>query len=84
MYRITNFDKIGRRMHFIKRIISTLIYIIIIPVIIINFVILIESYIEPNSIPNFFGIKTFVIVSKSMEPTIMTGDAIFIKQIKKI
>lgn len=83
MYRITDFEKTGKRMYLIKKIISILIYTIIIPVIIINFVILVQSYIEPNTIPNFFGIKTFVIVSKSMEPTIMTGDAIFIKEIEK-
>ncbi len=83
MYKIRDFEKFGKRMHLIKKIISILLYIIIIPVIIINFVILVKSYIEPNAIPSFFGIKTFVIVSKSMEPTIMTGDAIFVKETNK-
>ena len=83
MYKIIDFEKTGKKMLLIKKIISLLIYMIIIPVIIINFVILVQSYIEPNTIPNFFGIKTFVIVSKSMEPTIMTGDAIFIKELEK-
>lgn len=81
MYKIKDFEKTGKKIYLIQRIISILIYAVVIPVIIINFVILIQSYINPNGIPSFFGYKTFVIISKSMEPTIMTGDAIFIKEV---
>ena len=81
MYKIKDFEKIGKKMYLIQKIFSILIYIVIIPVIIINFVILIQSYINPNATPSFFGYKTFVIISKSMEPTIMTGDAILIKEV---
>lgn len=77
MYRIKNFEKSGKKLYITKKMLSVIIYLIIIPVIAINFIILIKSYIAPNEIPSIFGIKTFVIVSKSMEPTIMTGDAIF-------
>ena len=83
MYKITNFEKTGKKLYITKKIISAMMYLIIIPIIAINFIILIKSYILPNSIPSIFGIKTFVIVSKSMEPTIMTGDAIFTKEPKK-
>ena len=83
MYKISDLEKSGKKLYIIKKIISTLIYIIIIPVIVVNFIILVKSYISPNTIPSLFGIKTFVIVSKSMEPTIMTGDAIFTKEPKK-
>ena len=80
MYKIRDFQKSGRNIFLLKKLISTLIYLIIIPIIIINFIILIKSYTMPNEIPSLFGIKSFVIVSKSMEPTIMTGDAIFTKE----
>ena len=83
MYRIINFEKSGKKIYIIKKILLLIIYLIIIPIIAINFIILIKSYIAPNEIPSIFGIKTFVIISKSMEPTIMTGDAIFTKEPKK-
>ena len=83
MYRIKNFEKSGKTLYLTKKILSVIIYLIIIPVIAINFIILTKSYVSPNAIPSIFGIKTFVIVSKSMEPTIMTGDAIFSIEPKK-
>ena len=83
MYRISSFEKSGKKLYITKKILLTIIYLIIISVIVINFIILTKSYITPNAIPSIFGIKTFVIVSKSMEPTIMTGDAIFTKEPKK-
>ena len=70
-------------MHSIEKIISILIYIIIIPIIIFNLTIMIKSYINPTEIPDFFGLKSFVIVSESMESTIMKGDAIFIKKVNQ-
>lgn len=44
---------------------------------------MVKSLIDPGEIPDFFGIKSFVIVSKSMEPNIMVGDAIFVKQVEE-
>ena len=83
MYKIKNFEKTGKKMYFFQKLFFRLIYIIIIPIMIINFIILIQSYIKPNEVPNFLGYKSFIIISKSMEPTIMTGDAIFIKEVPK-
>ena len=83
MYKITNFEKSGKKLYITKKILSAMIYLIIIPIIAINLIMLIKSYILPDAIPSLFGIKTFVIVSKSMEPTIMIGDAIITKEPKK-
>ena len=83
MYRTSNFNKNSKIMHSIEKIISILIYIIIIPIIIFNLTIMIKSYINPTEIPDFFGLKSFVIVSESMESTIMKGDAIFIKKVNQ-
>ncbi len=81
MYRLKDFDKSSKNMHIMLKAISIMIYIIIIPIIIFNITLVIKSCLNPSKTPTFFGIKSFVIVSKSMEPTIMTGDAIFVKQI---
>ena len=77
MYRIKDFNKSSKNMYLFVKIITVFIYILIIPIIIFNITLFIKSCINPNEIPDFFGYKTFVIVSESMEPTIMVGDAIF-------
>lgn len=81
MYKIDKIQKENQRIHTIGRIISVIIYIILIPMIIFNFTLIIKSFINPKETPDFFGYKSFVIVSGSMEPTIMTDDAIFVKEV---
>jgi signal peptidase len=81
MYKIDKIQKENQRIHLIGKIISLIIYIIIIPIIIFNFTLIIKSFINPNETPNFFGYKSFVIISKSMETTIMKGDAILAKEV---
>lgn len=83
MYKISNFEKSSKRMYIIKKTISTFIYIIIIPAIIFNMTLFVKTTITPTEIPDFLGFKSFVIISASMEPTIMTGDAIFVKEVEK-
>ena len=81
MYTVDKVQKEKKRMNMIGRIVGIIVYIILIPIIIINFTLIIKSFINPNEIPDFFGYKNFVIVSGSMEPTIMIGDAILIKEV---
>ncbi len=83
MYKISNFNKSTKKMHIVQKTISILIYIIIIPVIIFNVTLIVKTIIYPNKTPDFLGLKSFVIVSKSMEPTIMIGDAIFVKNVRQ-
>lgn len=83
MYKIKDFDKSSKNMYLLGKIISIFICILIIPIILFNLTLFIKSCINPNEIPDFFGFKTFVIVSESMEPTIMVGDAIFVKEVKQ-
>lgn len=83
MYKLKDFDKSSKNMHIMLKAISIMIYIIIIPIIVFNITLVAKSCINPNETPTFFGIKSFVIVTKSMEPTIMTGDAIFVKQVSE-
>ncbi len=83
MYKIKDFKQKSKKIHRIYKIIETIFYIIIIPIIIINFTLIIKSFINSEDIPDFFGYKSFIIVSKSMEPNLKIGDAIFIKEVNE-
>ncbi len=56
--------------------------VIFIPIIIINLVLIISSYINPGELPGVFGIRPAVVLSGSMEPAIKPGDLIFIHDIR--
>lgn len=81
MYKIDKVQKENQRIHIIGKIFSVIIYIILIPIIIFNFTLIIKSFMNSGEIPDLLGYKSFVIVSGSMEPTIMTGDAILVKEV---
>ncbi len=81
MYKIENFAKENKRIKIATKIINIAVYIILIPIITFNLILIIKSIINPDKIPEIFGIKNFIIVSGSMEPEIMIGDAIFIKEV---
>ena len=81
MYEIDKVDKESKRMYFIGKIFTVLLYIIIVPIIFYNLTLIVKSFINPNETPDFLGYKNFIIVSGSMEKTIMTGDAIFVKEV---
>ena len=57
-----------------------LLYIIIIPIIIYDTFLIIQTIINPSKTPEFFGYKTFSIVSGSMEPTLSINDIVIIKK----
>ena len=67
----------------IKFVIIKILYIIIIPIIIYDLILIAQTIINPYKTPNFFGIKTFNIVSGSMEPQISINDIVIIKEIGK-
>lgn len=58
---------------------GVVIIIIFLPILIINTILIIKSYVHPDEVPSVFGIKPFIVLSGSMEPTIMTGDLAIIK-----
>lgn len=67
----------------IKKCISILVYIIIIPLLIYNISLIFQAILKPNETPNFFGIKTYVIVSGSMQPKLNIGDIVVVKNVKE-
>ncbi len=78
MYKLSDFEKSSKNLYRLGKILSIIICIIILFLIVFNITLIIESYIYPNELPSFLGIKSLIIVSESMEPSIMTNDVIFI------
>ncbi len=67
----------------ICRVISLMIYILLFPLIIYNISLIIQSVVKPNETPSFLGIKTYVIVSGSMEPEYNIGDIVIVKKVEE-
>lgn len=65
-----------------KKIIAIIVYILLSPVMIYNISLIISSILKPNKTPSFLGIKTYVIISGSMEPNISVGDIVIARNIK--
>ncbi|KMZ53558.1 signal peptidase I [Dorea sp. D27] len=61
-------------------VVNILLCAILIPVILINVAVIINSYVHPEEIPGLFGIKPVAVLSGSMEDTFKTGDLIFIRK----
>ena len=57
-------------------IITTVLCIVLIPVLVFNTTLIIKSLIHKDEVPDFAGIRPFIAMSGSMEDTIMTGDLI--------
>lgn len=55
--------------------------IILIPVLVLNITLVAKSYINPDEVPAFFGIKPFVVLTGSMEDTIGAGDLIITREV---
>ena len=64
----------------LKKVVSIIILIILIPILIVNGVILVNSFIHPDEIPSFFGWKPFIVLSGSMETEIDAGDVAVVRE----
>ena len=76
-------EAIEKRMHIeeiVKKNVSIVIYIIIILLITYNVSLMIQAFSNPTKTPNFFGIKTYTIISGSMEPELKIGDIVIVKE----
>lgn len=60
-------------------IIGIILCIILIPIIVINIILIVNTYIHPENIPGVFGMRPVIVLSGSMEPEFMSGDLIFIQ-----
>ena len=60
------------------RVLNLLLCVLLLPIIVINVIIIANTYLHPQEIPGAFGIKPVAVLSGSMEDTFMTGDLIFL------
>ena len=65
----------------IKKILTILILLILIPILFVSGVILMNSYVHPDEVPSFFGWKPFIVLSGSMETQISVGDLVIVKEV---
>lgn len=63
-----------------KKFFTIIVYIILIPIIIYNSMLIIQAATNTEETPSVAGIKTFVIISGSMEPELQIGDIVVIKK----
>ena len=68
-------------MKIVKKILTSIIMIILCSILFASGVILINSYAKPNEVPSFFGWKPFIVLSGSMETQILPGDVAVVKEI---
>lgn len=66
----------------LKKVISILLCIILIPVIIINVMLIINGFTNKSDMPDVFGYKPMIVLSGSMSPTFEAGDMILIKNVE--
>lgn len=53
--------------------------VILVPILIVNVTMIVKSYINPDEYPSFAGYNMMIVLSPSMEDTIMSGDLIVVK-----
>ncbi|MDO5557364.1 MAG: signal peptidase I [Clostridia bacterium] len=64
----------------LKNVLGLLLIVLFLPLLIINIVLIVKDYINPNEVPDFLGYKPFIVLSGSMEPTIKVGDVVVVKK----
>ena len=73
----------GQKKKKIKKKVINFLYVLIIPILLWNLIITVKILQNPDKTPSIFGIKTFCIISGSMEPTLQINDIIIIKEVSK-
>ena len=68
----------------LRKIISVILFIFLTFILIYNITIISQSIINPNKTPSFFGIKTYTIVSGSMQPELNIGDIVIVKEVNDL
>ena len=67
--------------HKVLTAIGVVLCIILIPILIINVTLIVKSYTNTEEVPTLGGYAPLIVLTGSMEPDIMTGDLIIVKQI---
>lgn len=70
-----------KALHVVGSIFGMLMCVVLLPLLIVNVTIIVKSYISPEELPTFRGVSPLIVLSGSMEETIMTGDMIFVRAV---
>lgn len=68
--------------HIALTIVGIVLCVIMIPILIINVTLIIRSYTNKDDVPKIGGYSPLIVLTGSMEPNIMSGDLIVVKQIE--
>ena len=79
-YTAEAIKKRNNRKKKIKNIINTTICILLVPLLLNNVLLIMQSIINPDKTPSFFGMKMYVIISGSMKPELEIGDIVIVKE----
>lgn len=63
----------------VGNIVGMIVCVILIPIIVINIILIVNTYLHPEHIPGVLGMRPVIVLSGSMEPEFMSGDLIFIE-----
>lgn len=64
----------------ILNVFGVILCVIFIPVIILNVVMIVKSYTQPDEMPSVFGVSPVIVLSGSMSPAFEAGDMIFVQK----
>ena len=65
--------------HKIFTVLGIVLCVILVPILVMNVTMIIQGYVNPDKVPSFGGYSPLIVLSPSMEDTIMAGDLIIIK-----
>lgn len=82
-YNVDNLTKKITKSKNRKKVLSSVIYLVLILFLIINIILVLQSTFNSQKVPNLFGYKTFSIITGSMEPTLKVNDLIITKNCKE-
>ena len=81
LYTDEAIKKRKKKAKMLKNISSVIVYIVLVPLLIYNVFLIIQAVVNPKKTPSFFGIKTYAIISGSMEPELKIGDIVIAKEL---
>ena len=71
-------------MNIAKKILKIIFWIILIIIVIYSTTIIFQKIVRKDKTPDFFGYKSFIVLTGSMEPTLKPGDIVFVKETTNI
>src|SRR5574344_1153276 len=66
----------------ISKVVFVVLLVILVPILVFNIIIMLKSFIKPNEVPGVLGYKPMIVLTGSMEPNIMRGDLVVVKETK--